>query len=58
VEERPRPELGPTDVLLEVSHCGICGSDLHFVLEGWGRPGSVEGHEFSGRVAAVSEALA
>jgi (R,R)-butanediol dehydrogenase/meso-butanediol dehydrogenase/diacetyl reductase len=44
-------------VLLEVSHCGICGSDLHFVLEGWGRPGSVEGHEFSGRVAAVGDAV-
>jgi (R,R)-butanediol dehydrogenase/meso-butanediol dehydrogenase/diacetyl reductase len=36
-----------------VSHCGICGSDLHFVLEGWGRPGSIEGHEWSGRVVAV-----
>jgi (R,R)-butanediol dehydrogenase/meso-butanediol dehydrogenase/diacetyl reductase len=53
VEDVPVPELGPRDVLLEVSHCGICGSDLHFVLEGWGRPGSVEGHEFSGRVVAA-----
>jgi alkanesulfonate monooxygenase SsuD/methylene tetrahydromethanopterin reductase-like flavin-dependent oxidoreductase (luciferase family) len=24
-------------VLLEISHCGICGSDLHFVLERIGR---------------------
>ena len=30
-----RRALGPDDVLLEVSHCGICGSDLHFLLE-WG----------------------
>jgi len=53
VEERPVPDVGPRDVLLEVSHCGICGSDIHFVLEGWGRPGSVEGHEYTGQVVAV-----
>jgi (R,R)-butanediol dehydrogenase/meso-butanediol dehydrogenase/diacetyl reductase len=57
VEDRPVPDVGPDDVLLEVSHCGICGSDIHFVLEGWGRPGSVEGHEWSGRVVAVGDAV-
>ncbi len=57
IEDRPVPQLGPHDVLLEVSHCGICGSDLHFVIEGWGQPGSVEGHEYSGRVAAVGDAV-
>ncbi|MDQ1462891.1 MAG: L-iditol 2-dehydrogenase, partial [Actinomycetota bacterium] len=35
VEDRPTPEPGPGDLILEVSHCGICGSDLHFLLE-WG----------------------
>jgi 2-desacetyl-2-hydroxyethyl bacteriochlorophyllide A dehydrogenase len=55
VEERPVPDLGPQDVLLEVSHCGVCGSDLHFVTEGWGQPGSVEGHEWSGTVVAVGD---
>ncbi len=53
VQERPVPEVGPNDVLLEVSHCGICGSDLHFVIEGWGRVGAIEGHEYTGTVAAV-----
>jgi len=57
VEERPVPEVGQHDVLLEVSHCGICGSDIHFVLEGWGRPGTVEGHEYAGRVVAVGDAV-
>ena len=57
VEERPVPDVGPHDVLTEVSHCGICGSDIHFVLDGWGRPGSVEGHEYSGRVVAVGSAV-
>jgi 2-desacetyl-2-hydroxyethyl bacteriochlorophyllide A dehydrogenase len=53
VEERPVPELGPQDVLLEVSHCGVCGSDLHMFFDGWGAPNSIGGHEFSGRVVAV-----
>ncbi|MDJ0847602.1 MAG: alcohol dehydrogenase catalytic domain-containing protein, partial [Myxococcota bacterium] len=53
VEERPLPELGPAEVLVEVSHCGVCGTDLHLVMEGWGRPGSIGGHEYSGRIVAV-----
>ena len=53
VERRPVPSPGPGEVLVEVSHCGVCGTDLHMVLEGWGRPGTVGGHEWSGRVAAV-----
>ncbi len=51
--ERPVPEPGPNEALIEVSHCGICGTDLHMVLEGMGRPGSVGGHEYSGRIAAT-----
>ena len=57
IEDVPLPEVGPHEVLLSVSHCGICGSDLHFVLEGWGRPGSIEGHEWSGRVVAVGSGV-
>ena len=48
LEDYPVPALGADEVLVEVSHCGICGSDLHMVLEGWGKPGIVDGHEFSG----------
>lgn len=53
VEEYPVPEPGPDEVLIEVSHCGICGSDLHFVLEGWSAPDVIHGHEWSGRVVAL-----
>jgi (R,R)-butanediol dehydrogenase/meso-butanediol dehydrogenase/diacetyl reductase len=53
VEEIPVPLPGEHEVLLEVSHCGICGSDLHFVLEWGGRDGRVEGHEYSATVVAV-----
>ena len=49
------PAPGPGEVLVEVSHCGVCGSDLHMVIDGWGRKGSVEGHEWSGTVVAVGD---
>jgi threonine dehydrogenase-like Zn-dependent dehydrogenase len=55
VEDYPVPEVGPDDVLLEVSHCGVCGSDIHFVLEGWSAPNRIHGHEYSGTVVAVGE---
>src|SRR5262245_35473804 len=57
IEERPVPDLAPTEVLVEVGHCGVCGSDLHTVLEGWGVPNSIRGHEWSGSIAAVGDAV-
>jgi 2-desacetyl-2-hydroxyethyl bacteriochlorophyllide A dehydrogenase len=53
VREVPVPRPGPADVLVEVEHCGVCGTDLHAVLQGWGRPGSTPGHEWTGTVAEV-----
>jgi threonine dehydrogenase-like Zn-dependent dehydrogenase len=57
VEDRPTPAPGPGELLLEVSHCGICGSDLHFLLEWGGRSGVIEGHEYSGTVAALGSGV-
>jgi (R,R)-butanediol dehydrogenase/meso-butanediol dehydrogenase/diacetyl reductase len=47
------PEPRPCDVLVEVGECGICGTDVHLVLERIARPGSVLGHEWAGTIAAV-----
>ena len=58
VESRPTPTPGERDVLLEVSHCGVCGTDLHLVMEGWGRLASVGGHEYSGRIVALGSGVA
>jgi 2-desacetyl-2-hydroxyethyl bacteriochlorophyllide A dehydrogenase len=54
----PAPEPGPGQVLVDVSYCGICGSDLHFreVPELF-PAGTVPGHEFSGRIVAVGEGV-
>ena len=57
VEDYPTPTVGPGDVLLEISHCGVCGSDIHFVLEGWSAPNKVHGHEFSVTVVKVGDAV-
>ena len=57
VDDVPVPALGAGDVLVAVELCGVCGSDLHMVLEGWGAPGSWQGHEWIGTVAAVGEGV-
>jgi threonine dehydrogenase-like Zn-dependent dehydrogenase len=57
VEDVPVPALGDHEVLVEVSHCGVCGSDLHMVIEGWGRKGSIGGHEWSGVIVGTGGAV-
>ena len=40
---------GPDQVVVRVHACGICGSDIHQLRDGWGfKPGVVAGHEWSG----------
>ena len=58
--DRPMPEIGPNDVLLQVEYCGVCGSDVHFFEEGCIGARKVEypqvlGHEAAGRIVAVGE---
>ena len=51
VEEIPRPEPEPGELLVRVRDCGICGSDLHAAAT---LPsGTVMGHEFAGEVAGL-----
>ncbi len=50
----PAP-LGPHDVEIRISHCGICHSDVHLVDGDWGvgTYPMVPGHEIVGTVAAL-----
>jgi uncharacterized zinc-type alcohol dehydrogenase-like protein len=50
-----RRDVGPTDVLIEITHAGICHSDIHTVNGDWGpQPFPVvPGHEIVGVVAEV-----
>ncbi len=55
VETRPDPTPGAGEVVIKVSRCGICGSDLHMAEDpAFGAcPGEVFGHEFAGEVVAL-----
>jgi len=63
-EDRPRLELadvptpapGPGEALLQVTGCGICGSDLHIASQ-LAATGAVLGHEIAGAVASVGEGV-
>jgi threonine dehydrogenase-like Zn-dependent dehydrogenase len=57
VHQLPIPAPGADEVLVEVGWCGICGTDLHLTLEGYGRPGSVLGHEWAGTIAALGSGV-
>jgi len=52
-------ELGPQDIEIEISHCGICHSDLHLISNDWGisHYPFIPGHEIIGTVAAVGSAV-
>jgi propanol-preferring alcohol dehydrogenase len=60
MRELPRPEPGPGQVLIKVSACGVCRTDLHVVDGELAEPKLplVPGHEVVGRVAALGEGVA
>ncbi len=58
VEERPMPEPGPREVLVEIAAVGVCGSDVHYYEHGRIGPFVVReplilGHESAGRVVEL-----
>jgi len=58
VDEVPTPEPGPGEVLIRVRAVGVCGSDVHYYLDGHigdavaTFPFTI-GHEFAGEIAAL-----
>ncbi|KXN72071.1 GroES-like protein [Conidiobolus coronatus NRRL 28638] len=57
--EKGKKPLGTNDVEIEISHCGICGSDLHTIDSGWG-PAQypvVAGHEIIGTITAIGPSV-
>src|ERR1700723_163818 len=54
-----RREPGPNDVLIDITYCGVCHSDIHQVRNEWG--GSifpmVPGHEIVGKVSKVGTSV-
>ncbi|MGI9071681.1 MAG: L-threonine 3-dehydrogenase [Bryobacteraceae bacterium] len=58
LEKIPEPAIGINDVLIRVTHTGICGTDVHiYKWDDWARatipvPMAI-GHEFVGEIVAV-----
>ncbi len=62
VAQVPVPTIGPRDVLVNVTHAGICGTDRHiYEWDPWSQSriplGITTGHEFVGKVVAVGSAV-
>ena len=57
-EQVPIPELREKDVLVKVSACGVCGSDIPRVLEtGTYHFPTIPGHEFGGTIAEAGSGV-
>ena len=62
IEDRPVPEPGPGQVLVEIAAVGICGSDVHYYEHGRigdyvVRDPMIIGHESAGRVVDVEDGV-
>jgi L-iditol 2-dehydrogenase len=53
VEEVPVPEVGPGEVLIKVAACGVCGTDIKKIFQGYVQPPQILGHELAGTVVAI-----
>lgn len=53
------PKISEDFVEIAISHCGICGSDIHTMDSGWGPSNYpvIVGHEIIGKVTAVGSAV-
>jgi threonine 3-dehydrogenase len=61
-DDTPVPTVGPRDVLVAVTHAGICGTDRHiYEWDAWSQSrvqvGITTGHEFVGRVVKIGSAV-
>jgi uncharacterized zinc-type alcohol dehydrogenase-like protein len=52
-------ELGPNEVEVKISHCGVCHSDVHLIDNDWGisKYPFIPGHEIVGTVTAAGSAV-
>src|SRR5437762_6180508 len=61
-KDTPIPKIGPREVLVAVTHAGICGTDRHiYEWDAWSQSripiGITTGHEFVGKVVACGDAV-
>jgi L-iditol 2-dehydrogenase len=59
LQDIPKPNPGPDEVLIRVAACGVCGSDVHGYDGSTGRriPPLVMGHEAAGTIADLGSGV-
>src|SRR5262245_65404767 len=61
LQQRPVPEPGDEDVLVQVRACGICGTDLKIIHDGMPQMPPygefIFGHEYAGDVVAIGRTV-
>ena len=60
IEDIDKPEIADGEMLVRVSHCGVCGTDIHASREGpfMAPPNTVFGHEFTGQIVEIGSGVA
>jgi (R,R)-butanediol dehydrogenase / meso-butanediol dehydrogenase / diacetyl reductase len=58
IENVADPRPGADQILIEVAHTGICGSDLHVTEFGAIPEGTILGHEFAGTISEIGAGVA
>lgn len=60
VVEKDIPEAGAGEVVIRIAYCGICGTDRHIyhgVMDERVKPPMIPGHEMSGTIHSMGEAV-
>lgn len=58
IQEKPIPDVGPTDALIRITTTTICGTDVHILKGEYPvKPGLTIGHEPVGVIAALGAAV-
>jgi 2-desacetyl-2-hydroxyethyl bacteriochlorophyllide A dehydrogenase len=59
IQEVDKPIIEADEMLVKVSRCGICGTDIHASRQGafMAPPNTIFGHEFSGEIVEIGSKL-
>lgn len=58
IETVPDPTPGPTEMVIKVARCGVCGTDISMSAgHGDVQPGQILGHEIAGEVVAIGSSV-
>src|SRR3989304_5198317 len=60
LQEWATPKPGPGEIVVKVSACGVCHTDLHYIDHGvptFKKPPLILGHEASGTVSQIGEGV-